>query len=278
MSDQSVTPVEAPPKELTIVKLGNDAPLMQLTYHEQDPQTGEYRVLTRAIQAKHLNQSVTTVNMQPDFDDQEHVDRALSTDNDRMLALIARVIPEEDKKYAIGISQIEQLFPSHSANSKPAWVDSSDKKFAEALGRYYNCPVGEPVMLLTNGGRDLIHSASFNTAAQPAAANYMALANSATATTPAASDTTLTGEITTAGGGLIRKQATYAHTAGTNTTTLTATFTANGSDSLAVTVSQIGIFNASSSGTMALKTALSSNATLTTSGDNVSVTETITGG
>jgi hypothetical protein len=64
-----------------------------------------------------------------------------------------------------------------------------------------------------------------------APAAYMALANNATAVAPAATDTALTGEITTASGGLIRKLATYAHTAasgGAGTTTLTKTWTANG--------------------------------------------------
>jgi hypothetical protein len=110
---------------------------------------------------------------------------------------------------------------------------------------------------------------------------YMALANNATATAPAATDTTLTGEITTASGGLIRKLATYAHTAasgGAGTTTLTKTWTANGSDSLPVTVSQIGVFVGVvvAASLMLFKTALNANATLSASGDQVQVTETVT--
>jgi hypothetical protein len=114
-----------------------------------------------------------------------------------------------------------------------------------------------------------------------APAAYMALANNATATAPAATDTTLTGEITSAGGGLIRKLATYAHTAasgGAGTTTLTKTWTANGSDSLPVTVSQIGVFQGVvvAASRMLFKTALNASATLSTSGDQVQVTETVT--
>lgn len=110
---------------------------------------------------------------------------------------------------------------------------------------------------------------------------YMALANSGTATAPAVTDTTLTGEITTASGGLIRKLGTYAHSAssaGSATITQTKTWTANGSDSLPVTVSQTGIFQGVvvASSRLILKTALSANATLTTSGDQVQVTETVT--
>lgn len=128
--------------------------------------------------------------------------------------------------------------------------------------------------MLTNAGRDLAAAAVFTTSTQPAAANYIAL--TANSSAPSASDTTLTGEITTGGGGLIRAQATYAHTGGTATATLTKTFTANGSDSLPVTLAKIGVFNAASSGTMAYETLLSATATLSASGDNIVLTETIT--
>lgn len=114
-----------------------------------------------------------------------------------------------------------------------------------------------------------------------APAGYLALANNATATGPVATDTVLTGEITTAGGGLIRKLATYGHTAasgGAGTTTLTKTWTANGSDSLPVIVSQIGVFVGVvvAASRMPFKTALNATATLTTSGDQTTVTETVT--
>lgn len=128
--------------------------------------------------------------------------------------------------------------------------------------------------MLTNAGKDVIASACFNTSTQAAAANYIALtANSSAAS---ASDTTLTGEIATASGGLIRAQATYAHTGGTATVTLTKTFTANGNDSLPVTVAKIGVFNAASVGSMAFETLLSTTATISASGDQLTVTETVT--
>lgn len=129
--------------------------------------------------------------------------------------------------------------------------------------------------MLTNAGKDMIAAQIGGTSAQPAAANYIALtANSAD---PAAGDTALTGEIATASGGLIRKQATYAHTNGTSTYTLTATFTANANDSLPVTVAKIGIFNAATTGgTMAYETKPASTATLSASGDATTITETVT--
>lgn len=263
---------------MTEVLLGNDAPLMLASATTIDPQTGQISVVIDSVPALHINQSETHVIMQPDFDDQEHVDRALSTENDRFLSLIARNLSDADRIYAIGISQIEQFWSTHSGNPKPSWVDSDDKQFAQAIGSYYNIPVGQPQALLTNAGRDFIHQASFTTGVQPAAANFMAIASSSTATTPLGVDTTLVGEIATVGGGLIRKQGTYAHTAGTNTTTLTVTFTANSSDSLPVTASQAAVFNALSSGTLVLKTPLSANQTFSAIGDNVTVVEAIIGG
>src|SRR3954466_26319 len=129
-------------------------------------------------------------------------------------------------------------------------------------------------MVLTNAGRDHAAACVYSTSAQPAAANYLAV--SANATAPSAASTTLPGEITTASGGLLRAQATYAHTGGTATATLTKTFTANGSDSLPVVLAKVGVLNASSSGTLVHETLLSATSTLTVSGDACTVTETIT--
>jgi hypothetical protein len=102
---------------------------------------------------------------------------------------------------------------------------------------------------------------------------YMAL--TANATAPSATDTSLTAEITTGGGGLIRKLATYAHTAAAASYTLTGAFTANGSDALPVTIAKIAVLNSISSGQMEFETLLGTTATLSASGDNVTVTETV---
>jgi hypothetical protein len=107
-----------------------------------------------------------------------------------------------------------------------------------------------------------------------AGAPFMALtANSGAA---AGGDTTLTGEITTSGGGLIRKLATYAHTSGVASYTITGSFTANGTDALPVTVAKMGTFNSITSGLMAFETLLNATATLTASGDALTVTQTVT--
>jgi hypothetical protein len=84
--------------------------------------------------------------------------------------------------------------------------------------------------------------------------------------------------------GLSRQIAAYAHTSGTNTWTQQNTFTAGGSDSLPATVAKIGTFihgvtaapTTTTTGTIMFQTLLSATATLSATGDNVAVTDTIT--
>jgi hypothetical protein len=191
--------------------------------------------------------------------------------------------------------------------STPAWVASDSPELAQLLGSAYECEIREPlpygeqeehaqrplmqslmgttlaVMLLlpvvlflaklflrTNAGTDWLSDLMGSAAGVPA--KYMAL--SATASESAA-HTSLAGEITTASGGLIRKAATYAHTTSTSTYTLTATFTANGSDSLPVTVKQCALFTASSSGTMAFEKTIT-DTLFAASGDAATITYTVT--
>jgi len=111
----------------------------------------------------------------------------------------------------------------------------------------------------------------------PGNAPYWYMALTANSSAASASDTTLSGEITTASGGLIKKLATYAHTTGAASYSLAATFTANGSDSLPVTIAKIGIFNSivASTGRMQFETLLSATATLSAIGDVLTVTDTV---
>jgi hypothetical protein len=105
---------------------------------------------------------------------------------------------------------------------------------------------------------------------------YMGL--TANATAPAAGDTTLTAEITTAGGGLIRKICAYAHTGGAQTYTLTPVFTVNGSDSIPVTIAKMATFTTlTGAGRMVHETLLTpSTATLSAVSDQLTVTQTVT--
>lgn len=111
------------------------------------------------------------------------------------------------------------------------------------------------------------------------AAWFIGLTANASAPASPSVATTLTAEIVSAGGGLVRKIAPFAHTASTNTWTLTPVYTANGSDALPVTVAKIGVFSSmvvSATPTMLFETLLSSTATLSASGDQLTITETIT--
>lgn len=97
--------------------------------------------------------------------------------------------------------------------------------------------------------------------------------------TPGSGDTSLSGEITTSGGGLIRKIGVYGHSAGAASYTQTPVFTANGSDSLPVTVYAGGNFTsmvvAATASTMMLETSMTVSATLSASGDGLALTWTI---
>lgn len=106
-----------------------------------------------------------------------------------------------------------------------------------------------------------------------APAMWIALSNDATA--PATTDTSLASEITT--NGLARALAAYAHTAvsGGTTTTVTSTYTLSKTFSATGTQSaqKAGVFNASSSGKMALENTFTSVSCV--NGDTVAVTWTI---
>lgn len=104
---------------------------------------------------------------------------------------------------------------------------------------------------------------------------YMGL--SANTSSPSGSDTSLTGEITTSGGGLAPGAISYSHTNGTTSFVATRTATANGTDSLPVTVGSMCLRTASGGGgTMRVREVLSATATISASGDAVTVTYTLT--
>lgn len=126
---------------------------------------------------------------------------------------------------------------------------------------------GHGYNLITNAGRDYLHSQGYNTSG--GAANgfcYIALSNDTVGET--ASSTTLSTEI--AANGLTRAVGTYAHTASTNTTTISKTFTATGTQS----AQKAALFTASSAGTMNHVLAFTQRNLI--SGDTLAITFTIT--
>lgn len=105
---------------------------------------------------------------------------------------------------------------------------------------------------------------------------------STTNTASVATDTTMAGELATAGGAVVRKICPIAHSAGTTTTTLTPVWTMNATDATAgpFTIYRVGFFpgaNVTNAAKMSFETLLSASATLTASGDQLTVTETVTG-
>ena len=123
--------------------------------------------------------------------------------------------------------------------------------------------------LRTNVGADFWDAQLFKVAAAGATANFIAV--SADVTAPAATDTTLTGEIAT--NGLSRAQAADAHTAGTSSSVLSKTFTYTGASP--VTIAKVGLFNAASAGTLVLETLLGSTGTVSANGDTISISWTV---
>ena len=121
--------------------------------------------------------------------------------------------------------------------------------------------------LRTTIGIDYVaDSLGSRTVAGTAVAKYMALSENATA--PATGDTTLTAEITTAG--LQRVAASYAHTTGAASYSLSNTFTATGTFSA---VQKEGLFTASSAGNLFVENTFT--ATALVSGDQLTVAHTI---
>ena len=127
--------------------------------------------------------------------------------------------------------------------------------------------------MIHTAGYQHISNCAFNLSTQPAPAKYMALTTDNTA--PAAGDTSLASEIT-ANSGLARTVVgTLSYNSGTKVTTLANTFTA-AATGLPITVKKFGVFNASSAGTMVTSDVFSADAVMSASGDQLTVTKTIT--
>lgn len=130
------------------------------------------------------------------------------------------------------------------------------------------------MQLRTNAGRDFQSRVMGDGVAAGAGtgtmrpADYLAITENAVA--PALSDTTLTGELTA--GGLGRAQAAYTHTAASTTYTLIYEWTS--SDGTSRTINKMGVFNASSAGTMVFESLVPSPPTLV-AGDKLQITSTI---
>ena len=135
----------------------------------------------------------------------------------------------------------------------------------------WKCLAEQVHNLLTNAGQDYFHAQDYtNTGAGGVGVNFIALTESSIS--PAVTDTTLSGEIVA--NGLERAIATtLTHSAGTNTTTLSKTFTASGSFT---SVLASATFNAGAAGTMGHIANFGTGSGTMISGDQLAVTWTQT--
>lgn len=110
-----------------------------------------------------------------------------------------------------------------------------------------------------------------------AAAIFMAITTDSGA--PVATDTVLTSEGSTAGSGMLRKAAAFAHTTSATNYTMTVTFTYTSTDNGTTRVyAKIGMFDTLTpvSGIMQFESLLNFTASLSITGDAVTVTQTVT--
>lgn len=111
-----------------------------------------------------------------------------------------------------------------------------------------------------------------------APAMFMALTLNSSAAV--ATDTALTGELNVAGSGLNRKIAAWAHTGGAASYTMAATFTATATDQTtgSQAVAKAAMFNSivAATGKMQYETLLNAVATLVLTGDQTTITQTVT--
>lgn len=121
----------------------------------------------------------------------------------------------------------------------------------------------------TNAGNDFQARQMGGAASATNVAKYVALTNNNTA--PAATDTTLTGEIVTAG--LTRQAGTYAHTTSAASYTITTVFTAQAAD-VPILVRKRGIFDQVSGGLLVFSSIMT-DAQLNAAGDTLTLTDTI---
>ncbi|TLY07104.1 MAG: hypothetical protein E6K88_07255 [Thaumarchaeota archaeon] len=157
-------------------------------------------------------------------------------------------------------------------------LPNTTDKFSEAMK-----PTGYVTVSVVRDGNEIYHSEQHNLITTAGmdfiakqlgdtlglginGANYIALTTDSTA--PAATDTTLTSEITT--NGLTRTQGTYAHTAGTDNWTVSKTFTATGSFT---GVQKAGLFTLAAVGTMMAENTFAS--VNLANGDQLTITWTI---
>jgi hypothetical protein len=164
----------------------------------------------------------------------------------------------------VASAYIGQVVYAENSTSAPVWgnIGANSTSVLTVDAWYY----GDDSAGATPGS-----TANYGILPGGAAARYMALTENASAAS--ASNTSLTGELTT--GGCSRALATYAHTDGTATYTLTKAFSVTATFPA---IHRMGLFTAGTStaaGTMVFETVLNADANVV-NGDTLTITETVT--
>lgn len=178
-----------------------------------------------------------------------------------LLALLASVTPKaavaspaltEHAGHGRARAHVAHYRPLRGGDGQPLpyrWLDTGERDAAGApilaIDPASAELVGEEVVhnTITTVGRDFLHTQGYGTSPAANGLNYIALSDDAVTETSAS--TTLSNEI--AANGLTRAIGAVAHTGGTNTTTVSKTFTCATS---AQAAQKAALFTASSGGTM----------------------------
>lgn len=96
-----------------------------------------------------LTNTTTDVTMAPYYDDAAEAELALSTNNDPLLSMIGRNLAPDDRRFAIGVRDVEHLWWGNHSNDPPEWIESDDGDFARVLAEHFSggghvCAVGRP--------------------------------------------------------------------------------------------------------------------------------------
>lgn len=167
-------------------------------------------------------------------------------------------------------SKVYGLIMSNTSGTTPVYTVDQWYNPASPGGAAGTTPNATGFYQITNGGASAAFVALTTDTTTPS------LGGTAGTQDASAISTALTSEIATAGGGLIRKIAPIGHTAGAATWTATPVFTANGSDSLPAVVAKAALSPSAVSKALLYMTLVSPTATMSASGDQLTLTWTFT--
>lgn len=163
-------------------------------------------------------------------------------------------------------SKVYGLILSNTSGTTPTYTVDQWYNAATPGGAAGTTPNATSFYQVVNGGPSAIFVALTTDSTSPS------LGGTAGTQDAPAITTALTSEIATAGGGLIRKIAPIGHSPGAATWTATPVFTANGSDSLPVTVAKAAYCTSIVSKALTYMTLVSPTAVLSASGDSLTTT------